>query len=645
MPRIRAAKKARRESVLKNRIAYEKVEIPDITDAVTDNVLSIAAISQPSTTRSSTKFKNDELEVSTERFILSDKKAAHMLRLHQKKADTFPIRKVLQKTRKDLISEKRKTARQARTDKATKEQPNVDDLFNSSDDIARVDILEDDVPDVMIFPAFETNNQFFPKSPSSIPSFASSSNSPKDLSKPGLYKRKRAFEESVKKDLGPEYRVTNSPAKQATLEAALRWKTRNRITDEAYQDLSREFFPSLTSLKKYRNELLEILKKESEGSLSNAVITYFNGLDSFDFEEVRINFGADKGSNSTKVVWYLVDMDNPLSQNNLHIFSCYIGGESRTELKPYMDIINETMFTLQAELIDTDHGLKRFTCFWISDCKMSDECLGLQGGSATCPCTYCTMASKTWKDFEVVPVSALRTIDDLQQAGERVEQAAAAEFLTPKQLADKKKENYSVKATPLITAIPLRRFVPPVVHISISAVSSTVKYCKEKGTDTIMFDQITSKKIGYHQGTSDYTGPNCRKILHHFMNHPEIDGYGIDILRSFANVEQYAEARDLTEDEIDKLDDAIKEFFKLIDENYPDLLGRKTKLHILRFHVMPFVRTYKSWGKFSEQSLEHIHHIKNECDRRIPGKTEAAKAKQLKYFTDQHMLIVYFASH
>jgi hypothetical protein len=188
----------------------------------------------------------------------------------------------------------------------------------------------------MIFPAFETNNQFFPKSPSSIPSFASSSNSPKDLSKPGLYKRKRAFEESVKKDLGPEYRVTNSPAKQATLEAALRWKTRNRITDEA---------------------------------------------------------------------------------------------------------------------------------------------------------------------------------------------------------------------------------------------------------------------------------------------------------------------RDLTEDEIDKLDDAIKEFFKLIDENYPDLLGRKTKLHILRFHVMPFVRTYKSWGKFSEQSLEHIHHIKNECDRRIPGKTEAAKAKQLKYFTDQHMLIVYFASH
>jgi predicted amino acid-binding ACT domain protein len=61
MPRIRAAKKARREYVLKNRIAYEKVEIPDITDAVTDNVLSIAAISQPSTTRSSTKFKNDEL--------------------------------------------------------------------------------------------------------------------------------------------------------------------------------------------------------------------------------------------------------------------------------------------------------------------------------------------------------------------------------------------------------------------------------------------------------------------------------------------------------------------------------------------------------------------------------------------------------
>uniref|UniRef100_A0A914QSH9 Uncharacterized protein n=1 Tax=Panagrolaimus davidi TaxID=227884 RepID=A0A914QSH9_9BILA len=613
MPRIPAAKKARRESILKNRVAYEKAENAAISDAVIDNVPSIADIPQPSTTRSSTKFKNDELEVSKERALLSDKKVVQLERLHQKKTDTFPLRKELQKTRKGLISEKRKTARQTRTDKAKKEQPNGDDLFNSSDDIAKVHILEDDVSDVMIFPAFQSNNQLIPKSPSSIPSFASSSNSPKDLSKSGLYKRKRAFEESVKKDLGPEYRVTNSPAKQATLEAALRWKTRNRITDEAYQDLSREFFPSLTSLKKFRNELLERLKKESEGGLANAVINYFNGLDSFDLEEVRINFGADKGSDSTKIVWYLVDMDNPLSPNNLHIFSCYIGGESRTELKPYMDIVNETMFILQAELIDTDHGLKRFTCFWISDCKMSDECLGLQGGSATCPCTYCTMASKTWKDFEVVPISALRTIDDLQQAGERVEQAAASENLTPKQLADKKKENYSVKATPLINAIPLRRFVPPVVHISISAVSSTVKYCKENGTDT--------------------------------MNHPEIDGYGIDILRSFADVEQYAEARDLTEDDIDKMDKAIKEFFKLIDEKYPDLLGRKTKLHILRFHVMPFVRKFKSWGKFSEQSLEHIHHIKNECDRRIPGKSEAAKAKQLKYFTDQHMLIVYFACH
>lgn len=72
-------------------------------------------------------------------------------------------------------------------------------------------------------------------------------------------------------------------------------------------------------------------------------------------------------------------------------------------------------------------------------------------------------------------------------------------------------------------------------------------------------------------------------------------------MRKFAKIESFAVARTLTETEIDDLESNIKEFFNQIDTNYPGLDGAKTKLHILKFHVINFVRYHKSWGLFSEQ--------------------------------------------
>uniref|UniRef100_A0AC35EV41 Uncharacterized protein n=1 Tax=Panagrolaimus sp. PS1159 TaxID=55785 RepID=A0AC35EV41_9BILA len=144
MPRPPAAKIKKQKTMLDNRVSYEKPEIPNTSDAIIDDA-PIPDIPQPSTTRSLNKFKNDELEVATERAPLSDKKAAHLVRLQQKNADTFPIRKELQEIRENLVSQKFKTLRQARTNKAKEEQPDGDDPFNSDDDIARVDILEDNV--------------------------------------------------------------------------------------------------------------------------------------------------------------------------------------------------------------------------------------------------------------------------------------------------------------------------------------------------------------------------------------------------------------------------------------------------------------------------------------------------------------------
>uniref|UniRef100_A0A914ZC21 Uncharacterized protein n=1 Tax=Panagrolaimus superbus TaxID=310955 RepID=A0A914ZC21_9BILA len=627
MPFVSAAKKAKKDTMLKNRNSSKKLGIPDAADSAfdaetpsSDSLPSPAIQDEP--LPPPTIENEPALSIPEAKPQLSDEKLNQLSNLHK----TNVIKKQLAASKKRTISAQNKLARQARSNK--KEEATDDRTLDADDYQEKDDILEGDVvPPVMDFPSSQSS-QF-----TSLPTPTSSklsSKSPQDLSRSGLYKRKKAHDESVKEDLGSQYRVTDSPPKQASLKDALRWKVRNRITDEAYADLPREFFPSLTSLKKFKNELLDRLRKEEAGGLATAIINYINSLDSFDLENVRVNIGADKGADTTKIIWYLVDMIDPLSPLNLHIDSCYIGDETRIKLKPYLQVINEVIFLLQADPIETKHGLKTFTCFWIADCKMSGESLGVQGGSATCPCHYCTIPSKEWKNLKTLPDSALRTIEDLQASGERIEEAEASQTLTPSNWQTEK-TNKSVKATPMITAIPLLRFVPPSVHILISAINTTVKCCKEKnGTDKVMIDEIEKQNIKYHQGTSDFTGPNCRKIVDHFMKHPEIDGFV---------------ARDLTETEIDQLDEAIKAYFELIDTNYPDLPGKKTKFHILRFHVMPFVRAFKSWGKFSEQSLEHIHADKNACDRRIPGNTEAAKAKQLQYFTDQQLLRVYFASH
>ena len=110
---------------------------------------------------------------------------------------------------------------------------------------------------------------------------------------------------------------------------------------------------------------------------------------------------------------------------------------------------------------------------------MAGTTVGIQGGSASAPCLFCNVPSCDWAKTDTIPVSNLRTVGRLFAAGEAVERAENE--LTQRQLAVFKRQQQSVNATPLILEIPIHRYVPPVVHICISAVNSIIKYCKDKG--------------------------------------------------------------------------------------------------------------------------------------------------------------------
>ena len=108
--------------------------------------------------------------------------------------------------------------------------------------------------------------------------------------------------------------------------------------------------------------------------------------------------------------------------------------------------------------------------------------------------------------------------------------------------------------------------------------------------------------VKLHYPAKEYNGNEARKILKQFAGLPEDNNvFGTDLLKSAALIEQFAVARELTEEEIKSFGDAIDAFFDLLIQKHPSFPRKKTKLHVLQFHVMPLVRNFKSWGKFSEQ--------------------------------------------
>jgi hypothetical protein len=138
---------------------------------------------------------------------------------------------------------------------------------------------------------------------------------------------------------------------------------------------------------------------------------------------------------------------------------------------------------------------------------------------------------------------------------------------------------------------------------------------------------IKRLRVTINPRSKAYEGNACRKILRQFrienQNKVVYNGYGSDLLDSASHIEKYAVARPLKEEEIEEMDSQINLFFNLINhygEEAVKFYLNKTKIHMLKAHVVPFVRKFKSWGLFSEQSSESIHGIRNELDARIPGK-------------------------
>lgn len=74
----------------------------------------------------------------------------------------------------------------------------------------------------------------------------------------------------------------------------------------------------------------------------------------------------------------------------------------------------------------------------------------------------------------------------------------------------------------------------------------------------------------------------------------------------FAEIMSMASNKTYSDEEIDEIEKIVKNCLQLMKEAF----AKETitpKLHALAFHLIPFLRKFKTWGRLSEQGMEHLH--------------------------------------
>lgn len=98
--------------------------------------------------------------------------------------------------------------------------------------------------------------------------------------------------------------------------------------------------------------------------------------------------------------------------------------------------------------------------------------------------------------------------------------------------------------------------------------------------------------------TKDINGRDGEKLLEYLETNKDTISIPYLILYlHLKTIQDYACARQLTNQEVDDMKESIRVFFDEFDKE----ISQITKTHLLRFHVHQFVSSHRGWGLFTEQ--------------------------------------------
>uniref|UniRef100_A0AC34FYC8 Uncharacterized protein n=1 Tax=Panagrolaimus sp. ES5 TaxID=591445 RepID=A0AC34FYC8_9BILA len=274
-------------------------------------------------------------------------------------------------------------------------------------------------------------------------------------------------------------------------------------------------------------------------------------------KRIRVTIVADKGEKITKICYFFNDVKKPQATENLAVLCFYIGDDDSESIKSICESLNQEIMKLINDGIIIDKVRYDFEFFITGDCKSICAMIGVQGGSAMKFCQHCLTS------------------------------------------------DYCINGE----------------SRTMSGISSDARAIVHETANVQLQEIICGLKVEPIQGRAEYNGNGCRKIVKYFNDNAPQSESEIPMFHFFkaaAKIQSFSVAKNLTKSESDECADAINRLFDDLDglRNFK----YNNKLHILRFHVIPFIVIHGSWGLFSEQGIERLHCLVNEYRKRVSTK-------------------------
>ncbi|KAI6240445.1 hypothetical protein M3Y99_00452400 [Aphelenchoides fujianensis] len=328
--------------------------------------------------------------------------------------------------------------------------------------------------------------------------------------------------------------------------------------------------------------------------------------------EIEVVVSADGGGRWTKLGIFVPTFGtNVQSPNSFLLLGIYEGDEKR-----------EHVVSAFAPIFSALNGLHR-------------NGIRLRGHSPPIPIKllFCADLKMTWIIFGVGYYSATKFCPWCEVSrGEHHDQPIAGS-----QLRDFR-DNPPGKE-PLLD-IPPGQIVPPPLHM-IQGAANTVFNKWDKDSREPLFNTARVPFKSYRQ-SSLLTGRDAQKFIDWLSKHPNVRVKNRNVLKALHEVAEFAIAQrvEFDSERSSQLVDAIQKFSDAWRQPGTSL-PLTNKIHLFESHLLDFFETHGTWGTYSEQIIEHLHHVGNVIDKKCFG---ANKDRNAGIFMRQQLAVV-FADH
>uniref|UniRef100_A0A914QTB0 Uncharacterized protein n=1 Tax=Panagrolaimus davidi TaxID=227884 RepID=A0A914QTB0_9BILA len=349
---------------------------------------------------------------------------------------------------------------------------------------------------------------------------------------------------------------------------------------------------------------------------------------------LTIVFSGDYGQQTLKIGYYIVERDKPCSSWKFRLIASI---EAKEGYEILVAVFMNSLVSLPKWKEGATVNGKMFICKFVltGDLKFLNMYWGLQCNAATYFCSSCLITKSDLKNG--VTLAEPRTIEYIIQDHNKL-QGMLTQATSTKEIAKAHQDCHSVKEMPMSEHIEVDNTLHGILHTISGSFGAIMEYAK--AIDPACIQKLLKDAHVKLQGYNKKLTGNHGKILLNKLADATVvyTGPAAEIIYIISFIQKYAVARIIDDIEITELEDCIVMFKnQLYQEKYKAIYGKSQHIHVITEHVLPFVKTHRSWGLVSDQPGEAIHKTQRQCFERIPVRT-ANPIDRNQFFINQTII-------